>query len=189
MNWSLRVKLNTDSTTRAQWGPSLAVNAQGMVVVSWYDERNTTDKSLERYARVSLDNGVTWGPEMPIGDGPFPVPTQPDPSFESTSVGKYNHAAFSDDGYGGDAYITWVDGRNAINGSPQQDVFFDKISLIPPGVFTVTNLTDHDDTACDSNDCTLREAINAANTHPGKDTIRFAPGVTGTIQLGSAFRP
>lgn len=185
--WGLRVKINTDSTTRAQFGPSLAVNAQGMVVISWYDERNTTGDALERYARVSLDNGATWGPDMPISDGPFPVPTQPDPSFETTSVGKYNHAMFSDNGYGGDAYITWVDGRNAINGSPQQDIFFDKIPLIPPGVFTVTNLTDHDDTTCNSNDCTLREAINAANTHPGRDTIRFAPGVTGTVQLGPAL--
>jgi CSLREA domain-containing protein len=34
-------------------------------------------------------------------------------------------------------------------------------------------------------DCTLREAINTANLHPGADTIDFE--VTGTILLDSAL--
>src|SRR2546421_10062855 len=50
--------------------------------------------------------------------------------------------------------------------------------------FTVTTLDDHNDGTCDS-DCTLREAIQAANTTAGPDTINFS--VTGTINLKSAL--
>ena len=49
----------------------------------------------------------------------------------------------------------------------------------------VTTVDDHDDGACTSGDCTLREAINAANAQSGDDTIAFRPGVIGTIQLKS----
>ncbi len=51
--------------------------------------------------------------------------------------------------------------------------------------FIVTTAADHDDGICNATDCTLREAINAANAQPGNNTITFAPAVTGTIQLGS----
>ncbi len=53
-------------------------------------------------------------------------------------------------------------------------------------LFIVTTTSDGDDGACDSN-CTLREAINAANTAPGDNTITFAPGVFSTSQLSSAL--
>lgn len=46
--------------------------------------------------------------------------------------------------------------------------------------YTVTNLTDLDDGVCDS-DCSLREAIYAANDSIGADIIIF--GVNGTINL------
>lgn len=51
----------------------------------------------------------------------------------------------------------------------------------------VTTTADHDDGACDAADCTLREAIIAANQQPSRDTIGFAPGVSGTIGLTSAL--
>src|SRR2546421_11075608 len=41
--------------------------------------------------------------------------------------------------------------------------------------FTVTKTADTNDGVCDS-DCSLREAINAANTTPGQDTIVFKIG-------------
>ncbi|MDQ3817623.1 MAG: DUF5011 domain-containing protein, partial [Acidobacteriota bacterium] len=58
--------------------------------------------------------------------------------------------------------------------------------------FTVNSTADTDDGSCDpldANDatknCTLREAINAANNHTGTDTIDFS--VTGEITLTSAL--
>jgi CSLREA domain-containing protein len=49
--------------------------------------------------------------------------------------------------------------------------------------FTVTTVDDHNDGTCSASDCTLREAILAANAQPDDNTIRFAPGLTGIIQL------
>ena len=52
--------------------------------------------------------------------------------------------------------------------------------------FVVTTTDDHDDGIAGVSDCTLREAINAANANANSNTITFAPGVTGriTLQLG-----
>ena len=50
--------------------------------------------------------------------------------------------------------------------------------------FTVTTLDDHADGVCNAADCTLREAIIAADGVPEDDnTITFAPAVRGIIQL------
>ena len=48
----------------------------------------------------------------------------------------------------------------------------------------VTTTADHDDGLCNAADCTLREAINAANARAGS-IIGFAAGVTGAIPLTS----
>lgn len=55
----------------------------------------------------------------------------------------------------------------------------------PNATFTVNSAADTDDGACNAN-CTLREAINAANNSPGADTIQFGIGAgTPTINVGS----
>lgn len=185
--WSAPLQLNTDATTRAQWSPALSVNPNGIVLVSWYDERNTLDDSLQRFSRVSLDNGATWEPDAPLSDVIFPKPLQSDTSIYAMLAGLYTDGAFSDDNFGSVAYHTWTDGRVLVDGFPQQDVFLHKVTFSKP-ILTVTTLADHDDGKCDA-DCTLREAITLANTRLVDDIIRFAPGVTGTIQLGSALPP
>ena len=129
VTWSAPLKLNTDATTRAQWRASLSVNLSGNVFVSWYDERNTATDALERFGRASTDNGVTWGPDMALSDVIFPKPLQPDPSVQPDYVGLFHRSAYSNDGIGNVAYHTWTDGRVSIAGSPQQDLFFDKISF------------------------------------------------------------
>jgi len=50
------------------------------------------------------------------------------------------------------------------------------IVAVPRSIFGLTTDADHDDGACDA-DCTLREAINAANANPGYDEIRTIPGL------------
>ena len=47
--------------------------------------------------------------------------------------------------------------------------------------FTVNTTSEHDDGSCTANDCTLIEALKAANANADANTINFAPGVTGTI--------
>ncbi len=57
----------------------------------------------------------------------------------------------------------------------------------PPPTFTqfVTTLEDHDDGSCSFQDCTLREAVNAANANADQDYIEFAGGLIGPITLQS----
>ena len=52
-----------------------------------------------------------------------------------------------------------------------------------PLTFIVNQLGDTTDGTCDSTNCTLREAITAANTNPDADNINFS--VSGTISLTS----
>jgi len=49
--------------------------------------------------------------------------------------------------------------------------------------FVVTTTADTDDGTCNASDCTLREAINAANATVGTNVIIFGRGVTGVITL------
>jgi CSLREA domain-containing protein len=68
---------------------------------------------------------------------------------------------------------------------------------------TVNTADDHDDGVCSTSDCTLREAIRAANAQLGPDTIRFAvlsgaqtihlvsalPAVTDTATIDGTTQP
>jgi CSLREA domain-containing protein len=47
----------------------------------------------------------------------------------------------------------------------------------------VNTIVDHDDGVCGTDDCTLREAINAANAASSSDIISFAANVTPAITL------
>jgi BNR/Asp-box repeat len=132
--WSAPLRLNTDATAMAQWTPSLAVNAEGAVLVGWYDRRNSTGNEYERYARASLDNGATWQADLPVSDISIPLPTQPDPVIQACYVGDYDFAV----AYGNEFYQTWTDGRVIINGANQQDVAFDKVILTPTPPTTPT---------------------------------------------------
>ena len=127
--WPVQIQMNTDTGVRGQWQPALAVNSRGKVMVTWFDERNFTTDSLQRFGRVSLDNGLTWGPDMPVSDVGFPKPLQPDPGVVPTYAGDRHEAAFSNDNFGSTAYDTWTDGRIAVMSTTQQDVFFDKFNL------------------------------------------------------------
>lgn len=61
-----------------------------------------------------------------------------------------------------------------------------QIVSLEAGTYTVTTLDDHDDGYCDS-DCTLREAIKAAqfNCWDAVDLINFDQSLSGTIYLNS----
>src|SRR5207302_3394958 len=71
--------------------------------------------------------------------------------------------------------------------------------------FTVNSANDADDGACDATHCSLREAIRAANAHPGQDLIRFdipgagvhvinvglggLPAVTDQVTISASSQP
>lgn len=129
--WSAPLKLNTDATTRGQWQPSLSVDVDGTVFVSWNDERNTPDYYYEHFGRFSSDNGLTWQSDMAVSDVVIPRPFQVDPSFPASYISDQVRA----DADGGVHYHAWADGRNAINGVQQSDIYFDRFQ--PPS-FTPT---------------------------------------------------
>jgi CSLREA domain-containing protein len=55
--------------------------------------------------------------------------------------------------------------------------------------FIVNTTADHDDGVCGLLDCTLREAINAANAQNGANMITFADNVIGTISFINGLGP
>ncbi|HEY3662515.1 MAG TPA: choice-of-anchor Q domain-containing protein [Chthoniobacterales bacterium] len=59
----------------------------------------------------------------------------------------------------------------------------------PPTLFPVNTIDDHNDGVCNVTDCTLREAITAANAHVGETLVQvnFVSGLTGVIQLTAAL--
>src|SRR4029079_15979232 len=74
----------------------------------------------------------------------------------------------------------------------QISVAFASPAASPALTFNVNHSTDTDDGSCDTlgsgsgnQDCTLREAITAANANSGADTITFS--ISGTILLGSTL--
>jgi Ca2+-binding RTX toxin-like protein len=128
--WSAPLKLNVDAGTRAQWMPSLTATPSGQLLASWYDRRNTANFDYERFARISTDNGATWGSEFTLGDTVITQPAQASPQVQACYAGDY------DAGYSTQAvsYAAWTDGRVPISGTPQQDVFLDKVSYLPTAV-------------------------------------------------------
>ena len=72
-----------------------------------------------------------------------------------------------------------------------------------PVDFIVNSSNDVDDTVCDATHCSLREAINAANTAPGFNAIEFSigsglvtiapasglPAISGVVNLDGASQP
>lgn len=58
------------------------------------------------------------------------------------------------------------------------------VEFDPPagsGNLVVSTTDEHDDGTCGVGDCSLREAISAANADPDPSTIGFKPGLSGTI--------
>jgi len=130
VTWGTPVKLNTDSTTEPQWMPSLRVTPSGVVEATWYDRRNTSDgTNYERFARISSDNGATWGPDQALSTVLIPQPNQADSSVQACYAGDYNYTTAS----ANTGFDTWTDGRVSISpNGPQQDVFFHQIPLQLP---------------------------------------------------------
>jgi hypothetical protein len=119
--WSTPIRLNTDSSGKAQWMPSLRVTPSGGVEASWYDRRNTTNgTNYQRFARVSTDNGATWGADESLSSVMIPQPTQPDPAIQACFAGDYNYTTAND--FSG--FDTWTDGRVSNFATPTEKVFF-----------------------------------------------------------------
>jgi len=66
----------------------------------------------------------------------------------------------------------------------------ESLGQVQPGpTFTVTNLTDGSDGSCTIDDCSLREALLAANAEPDANVIEFTLGLSGIIPVNQNFNP
>jgi len=140
ITWSAPRRLNSDTTSRAQWMPSLSSTPEGNFVATWYDRRDTTDNSYEYFMIQSFDNGASWGADQPISDVISPQPEQPDGSVQSCYAGDYNYQS----AISADTWVTWTDGRVQVAGHNQQDVFFAAVPQIQGGGSIDGTVTDND---------------------------------------------
>src|SRR5581483_6445000 len=136
VTWSVGKKINfgADAQFKTQWMPSLSADAAGGVTVSWYDRiksttacNNVSDPGCNYYrvARQSTNNGVSFGSAIVLSPL-IPEPAQTDPGVVSCYAGDYDY----DTTLGGNAFITWTDGRQKVGSTQVQDVEFAKIPVI-----------------------------------------------------------
>jgi len=132
--FSAPVKLNTDTTSRPNWQPSLSISPSGTLFAVWYDARESTsctygDPTVPCYrmwARKSNDGGLTWLPDDAFSDVVSPLPAQPVPGIVPTYASDYDYGSAI-----ATKHVTsWVDGRVTIEGVSQQDAFFDEESSV-----------------------------------------------------------
>src|SRR5260370_25937493 len=110
--------------------PSLSVTPDGIVQVTWYDRRNSTDGvNYEYWGATSRDNGGSWEEDVPISDTLINQPAQPDGAMVGCYAGDYNYQYSNDT----TSFITWTDGRNPISGHYQQDVYFSRVEQVVTG--------------------------------------------------------
>jgi hypothetical protein len=206
VTFSAPFQLNTDATTRAQWQPSLSAGTDGSLFATWYDERETDsctkgDPAVPCYriwGRKSTDNGVSWLPDMPFSDVVSALPDQVDPGVIGTYASDYDYGSSVLNQH----LHAWLDGRVTINGSSQQDAFFDRepsgastptptptptscsvtsqlcgrilAALNPPFVFVVDVTDPVDPATLDSSDFTVNGIpANSFSLSNGNTTITF----------------
>ncbi len=154
----------------------------------------TGEWSTELKTRSTAADG-SWVRSAWSGVGRGPVLVQPDP------MGLRLHGALAVDRSGewraAETTVVELGGpvSRAETGRISRDAIDDLVVVLegsnrpvllvaaPRSIFGITTDSDHNDGACDA-DCTLREAIIAANANPGFDEIRTIPGL---YDMG--FRP
>lgn len=119
-----------------------------------------------------------------VGAGNVSVNPSPGPyAYNSTvTVGATPTAGWSFNGWSGDVTSMANPLMITMNANKAITATFIPTPQTGPN-FIVTTSDDHDDGDPGVVDCTLREAINAANANPDTSTITFASNVTGVITL------
>ena len=75
VTWSTPMKLNTRRRNALTVAAVAFVSPADNILASWYDARNTSGNNFERFARLSTDNGATWGNDEVMSDAQSPLPS------------------------------------------------------------------------------------------------------------------
>jgi hypothetical protein len=106
--WSEPIQLDQDDTENDQFLPTISINPNGVVDVSWWDRRNDPDnRLLDVYHRYSLDGGETFSEEARVTD----VSSDPTHSLHQGGfpfIGDYMEVDSSEEC----AWPAWVDTRH-----------------------------------------------------------------------------
>lgn len=123
VTWSTPVKINTDTPGLGKdhyFGWIACDQANGMLSVVSYDNRNVDNNKTETWLAYSSDGGTTWT-DMKVSD--VSMTPSPIPGLAGGYMGDY----LGIDAYNGKAYPTWADNR-----SGQVMTYVSPIDLIIP---------------------------------------------------------
>jgi hypothetical protein len=112
LTWSAPQRLNDDLIANGvdQFQPSIAVDAQGTIGVTWYDRRDDPQHFLYAvYYSQSTDGGLTWSANQRVADALSDPMAVVNVKLEG-SMGEYSALVFGPD------YVLpgWVDGRGPL---------------------------------------------------------------------------
>jgi hypothetical protein len=122
--WSTPLRINDDATTNNQWMPCVAVAANGVVGVMFYDRRNDpANVDTDVYLAQSVNGGLSFLPNRRITDVSFP-PSRPDLTDPNPLsfffYADYNRMVAQ----GNDFYMVWADNRDKVGSRSDPDIYF-----------------------------------------------------------------
>lgn len=125
--------LNDDPGGTDQFQPSVAVDGEGRVAVTWYDRRALSGQvappnwEMTLWGAISSNGGETFGPNFQVSDRPFPPPqTNPNTNWlGGCYMGLYNGIAAGDNEF----FLAWGDNRDHVGPIADMNVYFDRIAL------------------------------------------------------------
>lgn len=180
--WSSKVRVNHDGPGHDQSMPNVAVDERGVVYVAWYDRRDAAyGDSVNAYAAVSRDGGLTFGPDMRLSSRSSAwvgVEHTDAPLIPGELVGDRIAIA------AGDAYgmVAWADFRRWPEGS---DIYGARIVDIPTAVEAVSDLRAEPGAA----GVTLSWTVNDARAVSGLRVHRATEGDEEAVVSGADLAP
>jgi hypothetical protein len=129
--WSSPLRVNNDATNNDQFFPDIAVNAQGIIEVAWYDRRlDPQNLRIDVVKARSINGGLSFLSNQRVTSvSSFPA-VGFDPIVNTTYMGDYIDlkAITTPSGRGLQFLLSWGDFRRVVVTSggtrPDQDVFF-----------------------------------------------------------------
>jgi hypothetical protein len=122
-SWGPELRLSDDGTSRDQFSPALAALGSRVLTVSWYDRRLDPGNLLfDRYARQSVDGGISFSPSFRLSDLSSPI--RLDPELPSCFHGDYDQLLAGP----AQVVVLWSDDRNVQDGHRDADVYGDLLA-------------------------------------------------------------
>jgi hypothetical protein len=111
-NWSARVRVNDDATTRSQFLPNISIDqTTGDVAVTWHDARNDAgNNNAQFFGALSTNGGVSFGPNFQISAGT----SNDDTAGSGVDYGDYTWSDF----HAGHLHVVWSDNSNSTGDNP-----------------------------------------------------------------------